>query len=115
MLVIIGALFAVPAAAHHGWSGYEDSITEITGTVESSVSLAGPHATMQVRADGQLWNVVLAPPPRTAKAGLKDGMIPVGETVTVHGNRHRDPQKFEIKTSRLTWKDQKFNVYPDRN
>ena len=42
-------------------------------------------------------------------------MIPVGEKVTVHGNRHRDPKKLEIKTSRLTWNGKVYAVYPDRN
>ncbi len=114
--VLFGAALAsVPVRAHHGWGGYQDSTTDISGTVESPVSLAGPHATMKIKANGQVWNVVLAPPARSEAAGLKEGMIPVGETVTVHGNRHRDPNKLEIKTSRLTWKDKVFNVYPDRN
>jgi hypothetical protein len=41
-------------------------------------------------------------------------MIPVGATVIVHGQKHRDPKKFEIKTTRLTWNNKVFNVYPDR-
>ena len=120
-LVVYGALIlamlcsAIPANAHHGWGGYLDETTDISGTVESSVSLAGPHATMKIRVDGQIWDVVLAPPSRSERAGLKDGMIPVGAQVTVHGNRHRDPKRFEIKTSRLTWNGRVFNVYPDRS
>jgi hypothetical protein len=103
-----------PVSAHHGWGGYLDAEFEITGTVESPVSLAGPHASMTIRADGQTWNIVLAPPPRTQQAGLKDGMIPVGSKVTAHGHRHRDSNRFEVKTERLTWGDKVFNVYPDR-
>ena len=109
-------LAARPVSAHHGWGGYLDAEFEITGTVESSVSLAGPHASMTIRAaDGHVWNVVLAPPPRSQQAGLKDGMIPVGAKVTAHGHRHRDNDRFEIKTERLTWGDKVFNVYPDRS
>lgn len=107
-------LSATLAYAHHGWAGYLNEDFEITGTVESPVSLAGPHAALKIRVDGQVWNVVLAPPPRTARAGLKEGMIPVGETVTAYGHRHRDPKTLEIKTERLGWKDRLFNVYPDR-
>jgi uncharacterized protein DUF6152 len=106
---------SAPAFAHHGWGGYLDQTTDISGTVESPVSLAGPHATMTIRADGQVWDVVLAPPARTERAGLKENMIPVGAQVTVHGNRHRDPKRFEIKTTRLTWNGRVFNVYPDRS
>lgn len=120
--LIIGAAIALfiglsplPVAAHHGWGGYLDATTDISGTVEKPVSLAGPHATMKIKADGKVWDVVLAPPNRTEQAGLKEGIIPVGAQVTVHGNRHRDNNRFEIKTTRVTWKDHVFNVYPDKN
>ena len=102
-------------SAHHGWGGYLDAEFDITGVVESPVSLAGPHATMKIRADGHVWDLVLAPPPRSQQAGLKDGMIPVGSKVTAHGHRHRDNNRFEVKTERLTWGDKVFNVYPDRS
>jgi len=117
---IVGALAAVAllssrtVSAHHGWGGYLDAEFEITGVVESPVSLAGPHASMKIRADGHVWDIVLAPPPRSQQAGLKDGMIPVGSKVTAHGHRHRDNNRFEVKTERLTWGDKVFNVYPDR-
>ena len=114
-LLLAAFLFPVPAIAHHGWGGYAEKTSEISGTVESPVSMAGPHATMRVKVNTQVWDVVLAPPPRAQQAGLKDGMIPVGEKVTVHGNRHSDPKKFEMKTSRLTWNGKVYNVYPDRD
>jgi len=77
--------------------------------------MAGPHASLKVNAEGHVWDVVLAPPARSEAAGLKEGLIPVGAKVTVHGQRHRDPKKFEIKTTRLTWNGRVFNVYPDRD
>jgi hypothetical protein len=114
--IVAAALYlTMPVIAHHGWGGYLDQTTDISGTVEAPVSMAGPHATMKIRADGQVWDVVLAPPARSERAGLKEGMIPVGAQVTVHGNRHRDPKRFEIKTTRLTWNGRVFNVYPDRS
>jgi hypothetical protein len=103
-----------PAAAHHGWAGNSDEEFDLTGTVEKSVSLAGPHATMKVRADGKVWDITLAPPARTEQAGLKEGLIPVGATVTIHGHRHRDPKRLEVKTERVIWNGRTFNVYPDR-
>jgi hypothetical protein len=111
---LILALSAVPAFAHHGWGGNLDEEFEITGTVEKPLSLAGPHATMKIRAEGQVWDLTLAPPARTDAAGLKEGIIPVGATVTIHGHRNRDPKRFEIKTERVTWKGRTFDVYPDR-
>ena len=103
-----------PLTAHHGWAGNGEKEFELTGTVEKAVSLAGPHATMQVRAEGKVWDVTLAPPARTERAGLTEKVIPLGATVTVHGHRNSDPNKLEIKTERVTWNGKTFDVYPDR-
>ena len=103
-----------PALAHHGWSGNSDKEFEITGTVESPVSLAGPHATMKIKSNGQVWDLTLAPPARTQAAGLKEGIIPVGAQVTAQGHRNSDPKRFEMKTERVIWNGKTFNVYPDR-
>jgi Family of unknown function (DUF6152) len=102
------------AAAHHGWGGNSTEEFELTGTVEKPVSLAGPHATMRIRAEGKVWDLTLAPPARTERAGLTEKVIPVGATVTVHGHRNSDPKKFEIKTERVTFNGKTFDVYPDR-
>jgi hypothetical protein len=117
LLVIAAALVmaTLPAAAHHGWAGNGQEEFELVGTVESGVSLAGPHATMKVMADGQVWDITLAPGARTERAGLKEGVIPVGAKVTIHGHRNKDPKRFEIKTERVTWNGKTFNVYPDRS
>ena len=113
-VIALVALTWTSLSAHHGWAGYRAEDFEITGVVESPVSVAGPHAALKIRVDGQLWNVVLAPPARTERAGLKAGTIPVGAQVTAYGHRHRDDQTLEIKTERLRWNDRLFNVYPDR-
>ena len=105
----------LPAAAHHGWSGNLQEEFELTGTVEQAVSLAGPHATMKIRAQGQVWDLTLAPPPRTQAAGLNEKAIPVGAQVKIHGHRNSDPKRFEVKTERVTWNGKTFNVYPDRD
>jgi len=112
--VLVLSLFAIPGVAHHGLGGNLDEEFEITGVVQSSVSLAGPHATMKLNADGHVWDLTLAPPPRTKEAGLTEGLIPIGATVTIHGHRNRDPKKFEIKTERVTWNGRVYNVYSDR-
>lgn len=109
------SLLAMPALAHHGWGGNEDAEFEMTGTLVKQVSLAGPHATMQIKdQSGQVWDITLAPPPRTNRAGLKETSIPLGATVKVHGHRNSDAKRFEIKTERVTWEGKVFNVYPDR-
>jgi Family of unknown function (DUF6152) len=113
-LMLALAFATLPAYAHHGWSGNEDEQFEITGTVETPLRLSGPHATMQIRAEGKVWDITLAPPPRTKRAGLEEGTIPVGATVTVSGHRNNNPERFEIKTERVTYNGKTYNVYPDR-
>jgi len=114
LAALVLALSSAPLMAHHGWAGNSDQEFELTGTVEKAVSLAGPHATMQIRAEGKVWDLTLAPPARTERAGLTEKVIPVGATVTAHGHRNSDPKKFEIKTERVTWNGKTFDVYPDR-
>jgi len=116
VLGVLALSFAtLPALAHHGWSGNQDEEFELTGTVVTGVSLAGPHATMKIRDnEGKVWDLTLAPPARTERAGLKEGIIPIGATVKIHGHRNRDLNRFEVKTERVTWNDKTFDVYPDR-
>lgn len=113
-VILAVSLSGLPAWTHHGWAGNADEEFQLTGTVESAVSLAGPHATMRIRADGKVWDLTLAPPAATTRAGLKEGVIPVGATVSINGHRNRDPKRLEVKTERVTWNGQTFNVYPDR-
>lgn len=108
------ALSLIPAMAHHGWAGQGEEEFEITGTVEKGLSLAGPHATMKLRADGKVWDLTLAPPARTKNAGLEEDTLPVGAKIVVHGHRNKDKDRYEIKTERVTWNGKLFNVYPDR-
>lgn len=114
LALILAAASPLAVSAHHGWGGYSDKEFEITGVVSTALSMAGAHATMKVKVDDQVWNLTLAPPARVAAAGLKEGMIPLGATVTVHGHRSSNPKNFEIKTERVTYNGKVFNVYPDR-
>ena len=109
------SIAALPALAHHGWSGQGSEQFELTGKVRQDVSLSGPHATMQIEdADGRIWDLTLAPPARTNRAGLKEGVIPMGAEVTISGHRNSDPNRYEVKTERVSWNGQNFDVYADR-
>jgi len=114
LAIALAAVIAVPVSAHHGWGGNSEQQSDLTGTLEVPVSLAGPHATMKVRVDGQVWDITMAPPNRTQAAGLKEGIIPVGATVTVSGHKNKTPNRFEMKTERVTWNGKVFAVYADR-
>jgi hypothetical protein len=114
--VILGLSFAATSAvAHHGWSGQGTEDFTLKGTVTKDVSLAGPHATMQIKDEkGQVWDLTLAPPPRTQASGLKEGVIPLGSEVTILGKRNLDEGKHEVKTERVTYNGKNYDVYPDR-
>lgn len=114
-IAFVAVALAAPINAHHGWSEYQDEQFELTGTLATAVSLAGPHGTAQIKAGDELWDIVLAPSPRTASAGLTEDAIPVGDTVTASGHRHLNESTLEIKTERLMWKGKVFDVYPERD
>ena len=115
LVALLLSLPVLPALAHHGWGGNEDAEFELSGVLVTAVSLAGPHATMQIKdKDGKVWDVTLAPSARTERAGLTEKVIPLGATVQLHGHRNRDQKRFEMKTERVTWNGKVFNVYPDR-
>jgi hypothetical protein len=108
-------LLGLPAVAHHGWGGQQQEQFELTGKLQTDVSLAGAHGSMQIVDDkGQVWDITLAPAARTERAGLKPGVIPMGATVTIRGNRNSDMKRFEVKTVRVTHDGKNYDVYPDR-
>ena len=113
LLLLALVATALPGLAHHGWSGNSAGDIELTGKVVTGVSLSGAHGKMQIEdADGTTWDITLAPGPRSHRAGLREGIIPVGAEVTVFGERNADPEVFEAKVRRVVWEDQVFDVYP---
>ena len=78
------------------------------------IELGQPHGHLMVRANGGVWTVVLGPPSRNRRAGISDGVIQVGDTVTARGKRHRDPHRLEMKTERLEVGEEVYDIYPNR-
>lgn len=114
VVALLWATSHLTGLAHHGWAGYRTEEFEIEGTLDKDVTFAGAHAAMKISVNGQLWDITLAPPAATSRSGFKSGIIPLGATVLVHGHRHVDPKRFEVKTERVTWNGRTFDVYPDR-
>ena len=85
LLLAATAAMAAPAAAHHGWSGY-DSTKELTltGTIKES-GYEHPHGHVRLATPGKVWLVVLAPPSRMTSRGLPGSKLAVGATATVLG------------------------------
>ena len=120
-VAVLGAgslLFAGISAqvlAHHGWGGQERSQMDISGTVQTAARINGPHGTMQIEdANGQIWDITLASGRRAQRAGLVDDVFPVGAEVVVRGNRSSDPNRFELKSVRVTMDGKNFDLYPER-
>ena len=83
-----------PAQAHHGWGGYRTDI-EITLTI-TELKLGNPHDRLVATdADGERWNLLLAPPARNRRFGFDEHTLSVGDEVELFGRRH--PKRLEIK------------------
>lgn len=106
-------LLAGPAAAHHGWAGYEEAYVEFTGEIVA-MGLGYPHGEFLLDVAGERWDIVMGPPARNRRAGIDETTFAVGDTVTAIGHRHRDPAVQEIKAERIVKDGRTFDPYPER-
>jgi hypothetical protein len=89
-----------PAAAHHGWSGYDSGKPlQLTGTIQEA-GYEHPHGFVRLEAPGKAWRVVLAPPSRMERRGLTRAMLAPGTRATVVGYPHRDDPN-EMRAERI--------------
>jgi hypothetical protein len=99
MMVTAAALLAASlltpnAFAHHGWGSYKEDI-EITLTI-TELKLGNPHDRLiATDADGQEWNLLMAPPARNRRFGFDETTVSVGQEVGLIGQKH--PSRHEIK------------------
>jgi hypothetical protein len=91
---------AVRVAAHHGWTGYQEKETRLTGTI-AAASYENPHGQLDLTVDGRKWQVVLAPPSRMQSRGLQREMLKVGAEATVVGYIHKTVPT-ELRAERIT-------------
>jgi hypothetical protein len=88
-------------AAHHGWSGYDNSQTlNLTGTIREA-GYEHPHGYVKLEVPDKVWLVVLAPPSRMENRGLPQTMLAVGTTATVVGYPNRSDAG-EMRAERIT-------------
>ena len=95
------SLIPGPAAAHHGWSGYDSSqVLTLTGTIRAA-GYEHPHGFVTLETNDKTWVVVLAPPSRMENRGLPRETLKVGMPATVVGYPNRsDPG--EMRAERIT-------------
>lgn len=107
----IAALHAPALSAHHGWSIYQEGF-ELEGVVRK-LNLGNAHDQLVVAdADGNLWDVLLAPPQRNRSVGFDESTLQAGDAIKLHGQRHHDDRVFEMKTETIEQDGQIIYRYP---
>ena len=82
------------AFAHHGWGGYKTDV-EFRAVI-SELKLGNPHDRLiATDAEGQQWNLLLAPPARNRRFGFDENSLAVGDEIELFGRRH--PKRQEVK------------------
>jgi Family of unknown function (DUF6152) len=98
------AMTSVAWAAHHGWSGYDETKPlNLTGTIRDS-GYDNPHGFVELEVAGnpaKTWHVVLAPPSRMETRGLPKEMLKTGTTATVVGYQEKT-KPGELRAERIT-------------
>lgn len=109
------AALAVPGAlsAHHGWTWTEDAETRIEGTIVT-IDYGNPHAHLTLRNRQGVWEVDLAPPSQSARAGFVAGVAKAGDRAVLTGHRARDPKVLGFKAETITVRGKTYDVYPQR-
>jgi hypothetical protein len=104
--LVFAAMLAAagPAAAHHGWGGYDaGTVLTLVGVIEQ-MSYENPHGEVKLKVTqpgAKTWIVTLAPPFRMQARGLPAGDMKPGATVTVVGYPNKsDPN--EMRAERIT-------------
>lgn len=104
-LIAALALLAAPAAAHHGWSSYDESKPLTVKGRLQQVSWGNPHGTSKISWNKKTWDVVLAPTQRMQARGLSLEEINRGQPVTLVGYARRDGTA-EMRIERITVGDE---------
>ena len=100
-LMASGLMLPFAASAHHGWGEYEaGKAVNVAGVIETA-TYGNPHGELQLRSEGKVWRVILAPPSRMQNRGLAPEMLQQGRTVSVEGYPHRS-EAAEMRAERIT-------------
>lgn len=111
----VAAGLAIPAAAfaHHGWNWTEEEESRLAGVIVS-INYGNPHASLELRNESGVWDVDLAPPSASERAGFVEGVAKPGDKATLTGHRSRDPDELAFKAETITVGGKTYDVYPRR-
>lgn len=84
------AATAVPVAAHHGWSSYDESKPVTLNGTFAELSWGNPHGAAKMRWKGKTWDVILAPTGRMEARGLTRAEVEPGKRIRLTGYVRRD-------------------------
>jgi len=109
------AAMAIPAglAAHHGWNWTEDAESRLDGTIVT-IHYGNPHAHLTLRSGKGVWEVDLAPPSQSSRAGFVEGVAKAGDRAVLTGHRSRDHNELRFKAETITVRGKTYDVYPQR-
>ncbi len=100
-LIGLAAIAALPAEAHHGWSAYDAAkVVKVEAPIEA-VRYQNPHGEIDIKYEGKLWVIVLAPPSRMQARGLPPEDLKPGATILIEAYPKRDGQA-EMRAERVT-------------
>lgn len=108
-----GLLLAGAAVAHHGWSWAEADQINLTGKI-TAISFAPPHPTLELETAEGGWRIELGNPTLTQRSGFVEGVVKIGDEITVRGNRSLDPEEKRLKAVRVIVGGKNYDIYPNR-
>jgi uncharacterized protein DUF6152 len=95
------AIFAAPAAAHHGWGSYDAAHpVTVAGPILTS-KFENPHVTITVRGSDKTWTITLAPTSRMVTRGALAALVAVGKNISAYGYPST-LQADEMRAERIT-------------
>ena len=107
--VAVTLLAASAAAAHHGWSGYDNAHALTIDDVITHSSDEHPHGHVRLATPGKTWNITMPPPWRMERRGLTPEMLKPGTKARLVGYPHRtDPH--EMRGEQITIGDTTFEL-----
>ena len=84
------ACTALPVAAHHGWSSYDETKPVTLTATFTELSWGNPHGSAKMLWKGKLWDVILAPTSRMEAGGLTRAEVAPGKRLRLTGYVRRD-------------------------
>ncbi|TFF22981.1 hypothetical protein E3C22_11065 [Jiella endophytica] len=111
----LAVALAMPAAAiaHHGWGWTEDQESRLEGVIKA-VSFGNPHSHLEIEAEDGVWEVDLAPPYASERAGFVEGVAKIGDRASFTGHRSKDAGEKRFKAETITVNGKTYDVYPRR-